>query len=258
MNSDDSAPGAAGNRDDDNQRRMAMAREGRYRFSIEAVFAEARALAHGYKWRLNIAVSIYVVITMLMALLVAGLQAVAPGSVLLAIIGELIHAWVTLPIAMGLFVITLDRSGGGEVDNDPLFRFFSFAPQLLIAAILMTLFIFVGYVLLIVPGIYLSVAYLFALPLVVEKRMRFLEALETSRKAITGCWFSVFGLLLFLAIVNAVAAIPLGIGLIWSVPWSMLAIAIVYRDMFGVTAPSRATKRKSARRDASGARWVRA
>ena len=208
------------------------ATEGHFTLGIEAVLAEAWALTAGHKLKLNMAVAIYSVISIVVAVLVGGMQALSADSVLLAIAGELVNAWVTLPIAMGLFAISLERASGGEIQNDRLFAFYPWAIRLLLAAVLMTLLIFVGYVLLIVPGIYLSVAYLFALPLLVQEQMGIVEALEVSRKALTHCWFNVFGLLLVLALINGLAAVPLGIGLIWSVPLTVVSIGLAYRKIF--------------------------
>jgi len=206
--------------------------EGRYSLSIEGVLSEARKLAEGYKFKLNIAAAIYSLIVIAMALLVGGLGALTDNSIFIAIVGELIYAWITLPVAMGLFAISLDRVAGGEVSNDRLFLFFPQATRLLVTTVLMTLLIFVGYVLLVIPGLYLSVAYLFVLPLLVQRELGMLDALEVSRKAITHRWFTVLGILLVLALINVIGAIPLGIGLIWSIPWTMLAMGVMYQRIF--------------------------
>lgn len=206
--------------------------EGRYSLSIEGVLSEARKLADGHKFKLNIAAAIYSLIVIVMALLVGGLGALTDNSIFIAIVGELIYAWITLPVAMGLFAISLDRVAGGEVSNDRLFLFFPQATRLLVTTVLMTLLIFVGYVLLVVPGLYLSVAYLFVLPLLVQRELGMLDALEVSRKAITHRWFTVLGILLVLALINVIGAIPLGIGLIWTIPWTMLAMGVMYQRIF--------------------------
>jgi len=206
--------------------------EGRYSLSIEGVLSEARKLAEGYKFKLNIAAAIYSLIVIAMALLVGGLGALTDNSIFIAIVGELIYAWITLPVAMGLFAISLDRVAGGEVSNDRLFLFFPQATRLVVTTVLMTLLIFVGYVLLIIPGLYLSVAYLFVLPLLVQRELGMLDALEVSRKAITHRWFTVLGILLVLALINVIGAIPLGIGLIWTIPWTMLAMGVMYQRIF--------------------------
>ena len=206
--------------------------EGRYSLSIEGVLSEACKLAEGYKFKLNIAAAIYSLIVIAMALLVGGLGALTDNSIFIAIVGELIYAWITLPVAMGLFAISLDRVAGGEVSNDRLFLFFPQATRLLVTTVLMTLLIFVGYVLLVIPGLYLSVAYLFVLPLLVQRELGMLDALEVSRKAITHRWFTVLGILLVLALINVIGAIPLGIGLIWTIPWTMLAMGVMYQRIF--------------------------
>jgi len=76
----------------------------------------------------------------------------------------------------------------------------------------------IGFVLLILPGIYLSIAYVFTLPLIADKNMTVWEAMEFSRKSVTKHWFKVFGLLFLLSLMMAVGTLALGIGLIWAIP----------------------------------------
>lgn len=47
-------------------------------------------------------------------------------------------------------------------------------------------------------------------------------------------WFSVFGLYLVVLIIMAISALPLGIGLIWTLPLALVVPGIIYRNMFGV------------------------
>jgi uncharacterized membrane protein len=99
----------------------------------------------------------------------------------------------------------------------------------------MYLMIFLGFLLLIVPGLYLSVAYCLALPLVVDKKLSPWQALEASRKAVSRRWFSVLGLFLAIGFLCFLGAIPLFIGLIWIVPMSLIVMGILYRNIFGVS-----------------------
>ncbi len=93
-----------------------------------------------------------------------------------------------------------------------------------------------GFLLLILPGIYLVVAYMLAIPLAAEKNLNSWKALEVSRKAITHKWFKTFGLFLMIWLILIISILPLGIGLIWTVPWAVNAIGILYREIFGVEA----------------------
>ena len=97
------------------------------------------------------------------------------------------------------------------------------------------LMVMLGFVLLILPGIYLSIAYLLAIPLVVDKGLSPWQALEASRKAITHRWFSVFGFLLLMGLLAVIGTLFLLIGLIWIIPLYMIALGILYRNIFGVS-----------------------
>lgn len=99
---------------------------------------------------------------------------------------------------------------------------------------LVTVLVYLGTLLLILPGIYLGVAYLLAMALVVERGLSPWQAMEASRQAIGQHWFKVFGLLLLLGAILLVSALPLGIGLIWSLPLSVAALGVLYREIFGV------------------------
>jgi hypothetical protein len=49
---------------------------------------------------------------------------------------------------------------------------------------------------LIIPGVYLAVAWIFSVPLVADKRLEFWSAMELSRKVVTRVWFPILGLMI--------------------------------------------------------------
>jgi uncharacterized membrane protein len=132
------------------------------------------------------------------------------------------------------------------VEVTEIFAYFKKVLVLVGTSILYYLMIIIGLCLLVLPGIYLMVAYLLAFPLVAEKNMGPWEALETSRKAITHHWFKFVGLYLLLALIMLVSAIPLGIGLIWTLPMSTILVGVVYRTVFGYSGEVNATADKLA------------
>ena len=99
--------------------------------------------------------------------------------------------------------------------------------------VLMAVLIVAGFFLLVLPGIYLSIAYSFAPYLIVEKNMGVWEALETSRKAITAYWWRYFGLMLVALLLVIVGSIPLLLGLIWVIPIVAIATGEVFQKTFG-------------------------
>lgn len=106
------------------------------------------------------------------------------------------------------------------------------AVSLILAIILQTLFVTVGFVLLIIPGVYLSVGYSMTLPLIIERGLTPWEAMEVSRKAIHPVWWNVFALYLLVGAAFCLSALTLFIGLIWLLPWSVVLMGLVYRRLF--------------------------
>jgi hypothetical protein len=90
-----------------------------------------------------------------------------------------------------------------------------------------------GFMLFIIPGIYFMVAYLFSEVSVTERKGSWWEDMEFSRRGATKNWFRLAGLLLGLLCLNILALIPLGIGLIWSIPMTINSMAVAYRDIYG-------------------------
>ena len=90
-----------------------------------------------------------------------------------------------------------------------------------------------GTFLLIIPGIYLAVSYLFALLFVIEYRLNVWAALEASRKIISKKWFSFFGFVLTLAYINLAGFLFLSLGLLFTIPLSYCAIVAAFEDIVG-------------------------
>ncbi|WP_298613624.1 DUF975 family protein [uncultured Thermosynechococcus sp.] len=91
-----------------------------------------------------------------------------------------------------------------------------------------------GGILLLLLGIYFGVAYLFALPLVVEHRFDVWPALETSRRLISRSWWSFFFLNVSIIFFHILGLCLCGVGLLVTIPWSSCVIVAAYRDIIGL------------------------
>jgi len=160
----------------------------------------------------------------------------------LMMIGQLIisvlASALAYPFLAGINMIGIRRAADQPVAFGEMFSHFGRTMPLVITAIVMMLLVYIGMILLIIPGLYLSVAYMLAIPLVVERGLSPWQALEASRKAITQHWFKVFGLFLLLGLIMTLSMIPLGIGLIWTIPLFVVAMGVLYRTIFGVLPPA--------------------
>ncbi|MYM62949.1 hypothetical protein [Pseudomaricurvus sp. HS19] len=224
---------------------------GEYSLQTSEVISEAWARVSGTKWKFQLALLIYMLIYVAV---VVGLRFVfhaigldsgiyseaagAPGMLEIMLAGTFIESmilmFVTTPLWVGLGMMGVRRAVDGPLKSTDILQYYRAIVPLGITMILMYVLLVIGFLLLIIPGIYLSIAYSMALYLVVDKKMSPWRALETSRKAVTKHWFPMFGLMFVLALFNLIGMIPLGIGLIWTYPLLMIALGIAYRNMFGV------------------------
>ncbi|MBD9482164.1 hypothetical protein IB229_04230 [Pseudomonas sp. PDM14] len=217
-----------------------------YDFTISDVIGEAWQRVKGTK---GIIIGGFLIfyIAMLLATFVLGfvlgmvglLNESSPGSMMVGqLVISLLGSAVTYPFLAGINMIGIRRAADQPVSFNEMFSHFGRFVPLLLTGLLMTALIYVGLLLLILPGIYLSVAYMLAIPLAVERGLSPWEALETSRKAISQHWFKAFGLFLVLGLIMGVSALALGIGLIWTLPLFVIAIGVLYRIIFGVLPPA--------------------
>src|SRR6185295_8295272 len=85
-----------------------------------------------------------------------------------------------------------------------------------------------------VVTIYLFVAYQFACLLILDRKMDFWDALETSRKVATKEWLALCGFTAVLLLINVAGFLVLTLGLIVTVPLTVCALVEAYADIFGI------------------------
>ena len=206
-------------------------RELKLDWTIGEVMSEAWELQKGFKGTYWGALLVFIVIS---ALLDTATRSIGSDGDLMNSLMRLVSVLVTYPLMVGLMMIAIKHSVGIATTASMVFDYYPKTIPIFLTYLLMIVMIGIGFFLLVIPGLYLLFAYMLALPLVADKSLGVWEALETSRKALTPCWFRVAGLSLIGSLVVFVSAIPMGIGLIWALPFLGLAMAIVYRDVLGV------------------------
>ena len=137
------------------------------------------------------------------------------------------------PVFMAGYMIIASRL---DKDEQPDFmEFFHGFKKLLpffVAGILMTIFIAIGFVLLVVPGIYLAVSYMMVIPIILFRNQDFWPAMEESRKVIGKKWMSWFVLGILLVLVNILGALALGVGLLVSIPVTYCSLYAAFKDVW--------------------------
>ncbi|MEK1904214.1 MAG: hypothetical protein AAAB13_00410 [Pseudomonas sp.] len=183
-----------------------------------------------------------IIVTTILSAILGAIGILGETSATNLIIGQfavsIIGSALTYPLLAGLNIVGIRRAADQPVSFNDIFSTLGRFVPLAVTALLMTVLVYIGTLLLIIPGIYLGVAYLLAIPLVAERGLTPWQALETSRKAISQHWFKAFFLFLALGLIMALSIIPLGVGLIWTMPLFVISVGVLYRTIFGVLPPA--------------------
>jgi uncharacterized membrane protein len=128
-------------------------------------------------------------------------------------------------------------------DNDEreITQVISFTPSLFLkfagGYILYSLLVAVGFILLIVPGVFWMVKYQYVIYFIADKDMEIGEAFKYSAETTNGAKWELFAFLILLSLINLAGVIFLLVGLLVTIPVTLVAMAFVYRKLSGMTAP---------------------
>jgi uncharacterized membrane protein len=99
------------------------------------------------------------------------------------------------------------------------------------ASLLFGIIVAIGFILLVIPGIYLLLRFLFVPYLVMDRKLAPFDALRESSRITLGHKWQLLGFLLAVIGINIIGAILLGVGLLVTIPVSMLAAVHAYRTL---------------------------
>jgi hypothetical protein len=138
------------------------------------------------------------------------------------------------PLISGLFWYYLKSIRGQRVEMGDAFAGFTLVfLQSFLGVLVSSLLTNLGLICCILPGIYLIVAWQFTLPLIIDQRIGFWDAMELSRKVITKHWWGFCGLWLLSLLLNFAGILCLCVGSFVTTPVTMLALMYAYEDIFG-------------------------
>ncbi|MBC3766934.1 hypothetical protein [Neptunicella marina] len=137
------------------------------------------------------------------------------------------------PIMAGLNMIGVRKSLGAPVQVNDLFKYVPSILLLGVTELAVGLLVNLGLSLLIIPGIYLLITTVFAIPLVSEKRATPLKAIWISIRAVNHKLPQF--ILLFLIVIGLMllCILTMGIAYIWVGPFYFNVKGVIYRNLFG-------------------------
>lgn len=228
--------------------------------SIGIVLDEAWTLfMRFFLWFFVIALVVFATINLLYALVVSAISADNDGAAFALAILALATVVVGTTWLQGAFVYAVQDARDGTFDasiGEVFSRVSSSIAPLILAGLLAGLGIAFGFVLLVLPGLFLLTIWAVIAPVIVVEKRRALESFGRSRELVRGHGWTVFGIVLITGLLSGVATTVLqaafsflprfleifvGSTIAQSVvaPFSAIAIAITYfrlRDAQAVAA----------------------
>jgi GYF domain 2 len=136
---------------------------------------------------------------------------------------------LSLLLSMGFIRICLNLISGRDVRVGMLFGESARMPGAIAGLILYLTMIFVGSLMLVLPGIYLAVRYSYYLTAIVDRGMGVLPAFSYSASLTAGSRFSLFGLMAMCVIIAVAGALVYYVGLLFALPLAWLSFLTAYR-----------------------------
>jgi hypothetical protein len=152
-------------------------------------------------------------------------------AVLLAftLVGMLLY----VPLFAGLWIVPLMMLKGRPHGFNDFFGGFKQLGELLLLGLVMGLLIVLGTIAFIIPGIYLGIAWTWALGLVLDRRMGFWEAMSVSMKVVNKNFWETLLLVLVIGVINSIGSMVV-VGSFITIPLSFCMLVAGYKAVFGL------------------------
>jgi uncharacterized membrane protein len=157
--------------------------------------------------------------------------------VLLALVFSLLSSMVPIiiqgPLMAGFHIFCIKKMLGRRAEFADLFTGFNFFVPTLVASLVISVFVMVGTVLCIIPGLVVAAMYKFTYLFIVDKRMDFWPAMQSSHAVVKSDYFGFTMFLLLMALVNMLGFLCCIVGVFVTIPISIAAITVAYREIVG-------------------------
>ncbi len=154
-------------------------------------------------------------------------------TLIFAVVNSVGSIVTTGPLQTGFHLFCAKKLYGRKAELGDLFKGFDYFVASFVAALLIGIFVGVGSLLCIIPGLIAAAALKFTYLFILDKKMEFWPAMQASHETVKGDYFGFTIFLLALACINILGALCCIVGLLVSVPVTIAAITVAYQEVVG-------------------------
>lgn len=202
-------------------------------------FRVGEVLSYGWErfreqgWILAGSAATIIILSLLFSLLS---EQIDDTRAVLIITVSLVSWLIQMYVSLGLYSMTLKVSRRGKAFYSDLFSQNKLLLKYIGASIVSSIIVVIGFFLLIVPGIILSIMFIFYPYVLVDQKSGVFDSLKKSAEITKGNRWKLLWLMIVLSFFNVLGFLMLFIGLAISIPFSLITLAYVYdRLLEGLT-----------------------
>lgn len=151
------------------------------------------------------------------------------STIFMVLVGRVL----VVPLFVWLSLQGAARMSGDEMTNVRLLT--CYAPRSIVTALLVGLLAGVGSCFCVIPGVYVILTCCMAVMITAQRKVSPIRAISLSYYGLSGNIAAFLRIQLFCWLLVGLSAIPLGVGLIWTLPWMICVQGEVFRRVFGVS-----------------------
>lgn len=190
---------------------------------VSSLFSRAWAV---FKDHLGITIAVFVIYSLL-----TGSAGIWDGEGWWFGLADLIMLAIAGPITAGTYMFALRLVRGEELDLGEMFRGFQEFGRAFGVFVLYMIMVVIGLVFLIVPGIYIAVAFMPAMFLVLDDDLGVIETLQKAWAMTDGRRGSIFLVLLAVVGVTLLGLVAFLVGVVFTGALSLLVVAVLYDEL---------------------------
>ncbi|MBU4304298.1 MAG: hypothetical protein KJ893_01520 [Candidatus Omnitrophica bacterium] len=150
-----------------------------------------------------------------------------PASIAVGLLASIFQ----LAIGIAMLTLTLGICDRGNAEIEDIFSGWPRIGHYFLGSLLYGLIVFLGMLLLFVPGVIWAIKFQFYSFYIIDKKAGPIAALKMSAKLTQGVKLSLFLFGIQLAVINMLGALCLFVGLFATIPTTSLAFAYIYRSL---------------------------
>ena len=152
------------------------------------------------------------------------------------VLGSMVPFIIQGPLTAGFFIFCMKKTMNRRAEFSDLFNGFNFFIPALLASLVIAVFVAIGTLFCIIPGIVVAASCKFTYLFIVDKRMDFWRAMEASHAVVKNDYFGFSMFLIALTLLNVLGFICCLVGMLVTMPITVAAITVAYRDIVGFDA----------------------